>query len=109
MDIIPHNLGTAEKTMRIATGHSKFVYENSTQFGIALKDFATWCIDKNVAPFCAVLAYYLNTAKETLIKYTKYRTEYTCYNLISNDTNEYIYSTNDNSKLDKYINSVMRN
>lgn len=104
-DIIPHNLGTAEKIMRIATGQGKFVYENPIQFGIALKGFEQWCIEKNVAPSYAGLAYYLNITKETLIKYTKDKTEYTCYNLIDNNTNEYIYSTNDKSKLDKYINS----
>jgi hypothetical protein len=78
---------------------------------LTLKGFEDWCIKKNVAPSYAGLAYYLNISKDTLIKYTKDKTEFTCYNLIDCGTNEYIYSTNDRRKLDKYIekNSVIEN
>ncbi len=104
-EITPNNIGTAEKIMKIATGRGSKVYETPLQFAIALKGFEQWCIDKNVAPSYAGLSFYLNISKDTLIKYTRDKTEFTCYNLIDSITGEYIYSTNDKFKLDKYINS----
>lgn len=101
----PNNIGTSEKIMEIAVGHGNRVYKNPLQFAIAVKGFEDWCIEKNVAPSYAGLAYFLNISKDTLIKYTHDRTEYICYNLIDNETGEYIYSTNDKQKLDKYIDS----
>lgn len=101
----PNNIGTSEKIMEIAVGHGNKIYKTPLQFAIAVKGFETWCIEKNVAPSYAGLAYYLNISKDTLIKYTHDKTEYVCYNLVDNDTGEYIYSTNDKQKLDKYISS----
>ena len=99
----PDNLDTAKRVMEIATGHGNKVYQNPLQFAIAVKGFEDWCINKNVAPSYAGLAYYLNISKDTLIKYTRDTTQYICYNIIDNISDEYIYSTNDKSKLDKYI------
>ncbi len=101
----PNNVNTAQRVMEIATGHGNRVYENPLQFAIAVKGFEDWCIDKNVAPSYAGLAYYLNISKDTLIKYTRDTTQYICYSIIDNISKEYIYSTNDKSKLDKYISS----
>lgn len=101
----PNNIGTSEKIMEIAIGHGNRVYKNPLQFAIAVKGFENWCIEKNVAPSYAGLAYFLNISKDTLIKYTHDRTEYVCYNLVDNETGEYVYSTNDKKKLDKYIDS----
>lgn len=101
----PNNIDTAQRVMEIATGHGNKIYENPLQFAIAVKGFENWCIDKNVAPSYAGLAYYLNISKDTLIKYTRDTTQYICYSIIDNIIGEYIYSTNDKSKLDKYISS----
>lgn len=67
----PNNIDTAQRVMEIATGHGNKIYENPLQFAIAVKGFENWCIDKNVAPSYAGLAYYLNISKDTLIKYTR--------------------------------------
>ena len=104
-DSTPNNVNTAERVMKLATGHGNRVYENPLQFAIAVKGFEDWCIDKNVAPSYAGLAYYLNISKDTLIKYTKDATPYVCYSIVDNLTGEYIYSTNDKAKLDRYISS----
>lgn len=101
----PNNIGTSEKIMEIAIGHGNRVYKNPLQFVIAVKGFEDWCIEKNVAPSYAGLAYFLNISKDTLIKYMHDKTEYVCYNLVGNETGEYIYSSNDKRKLDKYIDS----
>ena len=101
----PNNIGTSEKIMEIGVGHGNTIYKTPLQFAIAVKGFETWCIEKNVASSYAGLAYYLNISKDTLIKYTHDKTEYVCYNLVNNETREYIYSTNDKRKLDKYIGS----
>lgn len=99
----PNNVNTGERILKLATGHPNRIYQNPLQFAIAVKGFEDWCIDKNVAPSYAGLAYYLNISKDTLIKYTKDATPYICYSIVDNLTGEYIYSTNDNSKLEKYI------
>ena len=101
----PNNLNTSERVMELATGHGNKVYQNPLQLAIAVKGFEDWCIDRNVAPSYAGLAYYLNISKDTLIKYTRDTTQYICYSIVDNVTDEYIYSTNDKSKLDKYISS----
>lgn len=101
----PNNVSTGKRVMEIATGHGNRVYENPLQFAIAVKGFEDWCIEKNVAPSYAGLAYYLNISKDTLIKYTKDNTQFICYNIIDNVSGEYIYSTNDKSKLERYISS----
>lgn len=102
-DSTPNNVNTAERVMKLATGHGNRIYENPLQFAIAVKGFEDWCIDRNVAPSYAGLAYYLNISKDTLIKYTRDATPYICYSIVDNLTGEYIYSTNDNYKLEKYI------
>lgn len=102
-DSTPNKVNTAERVMKIATGHGNRVYENPLQFAIAVKGFEDWCINRNVAPSYAGLAYYLNISKDTLIKYTKDTTQYICYSIVDNVTGEYVFSTNDNSKLERYI------
>lgn len=77
----PNNLNTYERVMKLAIGHGNKVYQNPLQFAIALKGFEDWCIDKNVAPSYAGLAYYLNISKDTLIKYTRDTTQYICHNI----------------------------
>ncbi|GMB10233.1 MAG: hypothetical protein NkDv07_0018 [Candidatus Improbicoccus devescovinae] len=99
----PNNIETSEQIMQIALGRGNKVYETPLQMAIAVKGFEQWCVDKNVALSYAGLAYYLNISKETLIKYTKDKTEFTCYNLIDAFNNFYIYSTNSREKLDNYI------
>lgn len=99
----PNNVNTAERVLQIATGNSNRVYQNPLQFAIAVKGFEDWCIEKNVAPSYAGLAYYLNISKDTLIKYTKDNTQYVCYSIVDNLTGEYIFSTNEKAKLDRYI------
>ncbi len=99
----PNNVDTAERVLQIATGHGNRVYQNPLQFAIAVKGFEDWCIEKNVAPSYAGLAYYLNISKDTLVKYTNDNTQYVCYSIVDNTTGDYIFSTNDKSKLDRYI------
>ena len=102
-DSTPNNVNTAERVMNLATGHGNRIYETPLQFAIAVKGFEDWCIDRNVAPSYAGLAYCLNISKDTLIKYTRDAPPYICYSIVDNLTGEYIYSTNDNANLEKYI------
>lgn len=102
-NVTPKNIDTSTKILRAAIGQPHRIYKNPLQFAIAVKGFENWCEEKNVAPSYAALAYYLNISKDTLINYTKDTTPYTCYSLVDNITEEYLYSTNDKEKLDKYI------
>ena len=106
----PNNIGTDERIMEIAIGRGNKVYENPIQLAIAMKGFENWCIEKNVAPSYAGLAYFLNVSKDTVINYTNDKTEFTCYVLADKD-GEYVYSTNELTNLDKYIekNNIVEN
>jgi hypothetical protein len=99
----PNNLETGGKIMRIATGQGRRIFDNPLQLAISAQGFEQWCIDKNITPSFAGLSYYLGISKDTLIKYTRDRTEYLCYSIRDTISGEYIYSTNDRHKLELYI------
>lgn len=98
----PNDINTSEKIMEIAIGQGIKVYENPVQLAFAMEGFENWCIEKNVAPSYAELAYYLNISKDTLISYTHDKTEFTCYVLTDIYERKYIYSSNDREIFDKY-------
>lgn len=102
---MPESLDVDNAIIKIAKGTGIKTFENPQQLAVSLVGFEDWCKDKNVIPSFAAVCSFLCISKGTLLKYQKDTTQYTIMVIEDSITGEYIYSTTNKSKLDKYISS----
>lgn len=102
---VPDSLGLDNAIVSIAKGSQTNTFENPQQLAVSLIGFEDWCQQKNVIPSFAAVCTYLHISKSTLLKLLKDTTDYTVMVIQDSYNNEYVFSTTNKQKLERYINT----